>query len=989
MTAHHSRADADTASMGSIVAARRDGDSERRRLESLARYDVDLGAPDPLFDQLATLAAGTAGTPFALITIVDEQTQWLLGAHGLGAHGLDRTTVQRDASFCTHTIDAAQAGGVTAPMVLQISDTLLDPRTADSLFVLDAPHIRFYAGVPLISRDGAALGTICVLDTEPRALSAERLSALQSLAGVAVAALETARHADEIQAAELRFRSLLDTTPTGIVVLRDTEVCYANAALARMLGEPGPAVLIGTDLARRCIDEPLLPAPDEGLFNEAVPAADWPRYWRLRTADGGEVAVEVSHTSIVWAGERAEHVELRDVSAAVAMFGELSDSESRYRQLADNSTDMMTLHAPDGGYLFVSLGSLLLTGYSPAEVEHQGYLDLVHPDDLVGFLDSHIQAHSAGVDRFTVTYRLRHRDGSWVPVESIVRLLSDTEGNLVEFQCNTRDITERVLVEQSRELADRQFRVAMDNAPIGMGLLSLGGRFSEVNRALCQLFGLPESELLAGSLDALTHPDSTAAASGQLAQLVAGDADSLELEMRYRRGDGDYVWALRTVSLVRTHTGEPSYLVVQIQDITAWKTVEETLSRQALSDPLTGLANRLMLTQRLTHALVAAKRRRTSVGLVFIDLDRFKAINDSLGHEAGDSILKQVAERLARSIREEDTAVRLGGDEFVVLCEDLGGLADLRLVAGRIDAALAEPYRLGERAVHMTASIGLSVAAEDDAESLLRHSDAAMYEAKRRGRGRTEIYDPTSHSDSHDALTVEQELHRAVAGDELRVHYQPVVSILNGSVIAHEALVRWQHPTRGLLAPVDFLTVAEDGPLILAIGEWVLRRACADTAQVAGTDIGVNVSPRQLNQPGFAELVAEILTESGLDPRRLILEITETSILHASATVLAATAAITALGVRFALDDFGTGQSSLSSLQRLPISFLKIDRSFTSQIGLSPSTERLITGILRLAASMGLSVVAEGVEELEQAEFLQAQGCTDAQGYLYGRPVPL
>ncbi|MGH9302280.1 MAG: putative bifunctional diguanylate cyclase/phosphodiesterase, partial [Acidimicrobiales bacterium] len=442
----------------------------------------------------------------------------------------------------------------------------------------------------------------------------------------------------------------------------------------------------------------------------------------------------------------------------------------------------------------------------------------------------------------------------------------------------------------------------------------------------------------------------------------------------------------------------PQYLIGQVQDITEQHDMRQHLAHAAIHDPLTGLPNRVLFLDRLNMALSRSERSGRRVAVAFLDLDRFKLVNDGLGHAAGDELLQAVAGRLRESLRGENTVARLGGDEFTILFEDIDEESQVLTVAERILAELQRPFELDGSPVFVTASIGV-VSADGSASStgMLRDADTAMYLAKEAGRNRVEVFNDQSHTMALEALHVINELHTALAREEFRLHYQPIVDVATGHVVATEALVRWQHPGRGLVSPDQFIPLAEDCGVIVQLGAWVLRSACEqtaswnNTARMLGIDpieVHVNVSPRQLTSPDFVDLVAATLAGAGIAPGVLCLEVTETTLMsdqQASAQVLHS---LRALGVRISVDDFGTGYSSLAYLKRFPIDSLKVDRSFVDGLGEEAEDSVIVSAIIALAHSLGLSAVAEGVETEIALEELRRLECDRAQGYLLGYPQP-
>ena len=462
--------------------------------------------------------------------------------------------------------------------------------------------------------------------------------------------------------------------------------------------------------------------------------------------------------------------------------------------------------------------------------------------------------------------------------------------------------------------------------------------------------------------------------------------DPMVIEYRLRAHDGRFIWVHDESRVVPDLDGDKPVLQGYLLDVTAGKEAEDQLRHQAFHDPLTGLANRALFTDRVQHALVL----RAGAAVVFLDLDDFKSVNDSLGHLAGDALLQAVARRLSDALTPGDTIARLGGDEFAILVEREGDDAGAEEVAERVIGAFHAPFDLEGREVFITASVGIGVGS--DAEELLRSADVAMYRAKSSGRAQYVVYARRMDDDVIGRLELVSDLRRARVDDEFVLHYQPTVELESGRVVGVEALVRWQHPTRGLLQPSDFIGLAEETGQIVEIGRWVLEEACRQTASwrarlAPDLTVSVNVSARQIQRPNLADDVRAALTTSGLAADALTVEITESALVRRREEMTATVEEVAALGVRLALDDFGTGYSSLSLLRDLPVQTVKIDRSFVQTIDAGPAQRAFVQAIVDLAEALGLTVVAEGIERPDQVAALLRVGCVYGQGFHFARPL--
>jgi diguanylate cyclase (GGDEF)-like protein/PAS domain S-box-containing protein len=806
---------------------------------------------------------------------------------------------------------------------------------------------------------------------------------------------------------------------------------------------------------------------------------------------------------------------------------ELRKSEARYRTVMDAAFDAIVTITPEGIVRWFNRGAERIFGYGAEEVIGQPVTLLMperYRERCLGGLHRYLRTGEARVVGGTTELVGLHKDGSEFAIEMS---LGETHGYGERlFTGIIRDMTERKRTEDALREARDRFRSIFDHAPIGVAVVSLEGRYLQVNRSLCEILGYTEQELQALTWQEITHPDDLAVSSAYARRIVEGEFPRYHLEKRFLHSDGHTVWASLSVSLLRDTEDEPRAFVSQIQDVTERKEVEQViveseerfrslvkyssdiitileadgtvrytspavekvmgykpeeqlgtnafesvhpddrdraletfaevlkrpglhpplefrlphkdgswrylehivnnllddpvvrgvvittrdvternamedqLHHQAFHDPLTGLPNRALFMDRLEHAVTLANRRGSKVAVLFIDLDNFKVINDSLGHNAGDQLLIAVAERLKACLRSEDTAARLGGDEFTILVEDIASVGEVVQIAGRIADILQPPFALEEQEVVPSVSTGiaLSNSAHEQPADLLRHADLAMYRAKHRGKARYEVFEPSMDAHAVERLLLETGLRRALVRQQFRVYYQPIVALENDKITGVEALVRWEHPKRGLLEPEAFLAVAEETGLIVRIGQWVLHEAGKQARiwqqrypSIPPLTVSVNLSTREFFHP---KLVAEVLDESEIDPASLQLEITEGAMKTNSTYSTDRTLRnLKRTGVQLAIDDFGLGYSSLSYLKRFPVDFLKIDRSFIAGLGGGPngaSTKdtEIVKAMIQLTHALGLRVIAEGVETSEQLGRLRNMKCDLAQGNYFSEPLP-
>ncbi|MEO8922176.1 MAG: EAL domain-containing protein, partial [Caldimonas sp.] len=561
-----------------------------------------------------------------------------------------------------------------------------------------------------------------------------------------------------------------------------------------------------------------------------------------------------------------------------------------------------------------------------------------------------------------------------------------------------RDVTDRNRMQNALRASEAKFRSVFDHSAVGIALIEPDGRVVAANPALQQFLGYNADELVNRRLYHLVPDEDADGLAAALAAISDQAIPDLTVEQRYLRRDGEIAWAALTMSRAQdSSSGQALGIIAMVQDIGTRKSLEARLTHQASHDPLTNLANRTLFKQRVEVALQRA-RNRDQVVVMFLDVDNFKAVNDSAGHSAGDQLLVVAASRLLNATRGSDTVARFGGDEFAILLENVRDDDEARIVADRITRTMKQPIQVGEESVTTGVSIGIARLHNDGdgADELIRNADVAMYTAKGSGKGRYQFFEPAMHTAVVDRVELETDLRRAVAAPATSfvLHYQSLVKLETNATVGVEALVRWMHPRRGELQPSEFITVAEETGLIVPLGRWVLREACRqafawwnDLPDEDAMSMAVNISGRQLQDPSFVADVAEALADSGLPPSRLVLEITETVIMHRTEVMMGRLTELKTLGVHLAIDDFGTGYSSLSYLQQFPIDIIKIDRAFIEGMDRDPAGAALTRTIIGLGWTLGLSTVAEGVEHASQRETLAELGCGAAQGLLFARPV--
>ena len=675
------------------------------------------------------------------------------------------------------------------------------------------------------------------------------------------------------------------------------------------------------------------------------------------------------------------------------------DQVARFRSLVHNAAALTLLVMPDGTVDSVSGALTRSLGHDPEAVVGEALLDLVvdADRDVAARALERSAASAPGADHAVVVeVRLRSRRANVdeVPFQlTIVNLVDDPI--VGGFVVSGHDVSDRTAKETELSEALSLLGATLDATADGVLVVDGDGRITRFNKKFADMWRLPRDVLDAGDdnaalsfvLEQLVDPQAFLAKVRELyAHPAAESSDTLDFK------DGRVFERYSTPQRVN---GVIVGRVWSFRDVTATKQLENQLAHQAFHDALTNLPNQTLFRDRVDHALERGQRSGSRVAVLFIDLDDFKTVNDSLGHPAGDQLLASVTDRLQACLRAGDTAARLGGDEFAVLLEDIGGAKDAVDVAERAITALRRPFRIASNEVFTSCSVGIALSDRDSScDQLLRNADLAMYTAKAEGKARYGVFEARMHTAAMERLALDADLRRAHESDEFAVYYQPIVDLRSGAVVALEGLARWQHPTRGLLTPRDFIPVAEETGVIDQIGRRVLSIACRQLAewqqlfaQHRALSVSVNLSPRELVDVALRHHLADVLETTNLDPASLILEITEGAMMRDADTSVVNLWALKDLGVRLAVDDFGTGYSSLTYLQRFPVDILKIDRYFVSGAA-QPDERGLVPAIVRLADTMRLVSLAEGVETAAQAEAMQASGCALAQGFFYAAPMP-
>jgi diguanylate cyclase (GGDEF)-like protein/PAS domain S-box-containing protein len=549
--------------------------------------------------------------------------------------------------------------------------------------------------------------------------------------------------------------------------------------------------------------------------------------------------------------------------------------------------------------------------------------------------------------------------------------------------------------EQSMRTSEDRFRSLVQNSSDTTFVIGDGRAISYASPACQALLGFPPEDIIGRDALSLAHPDDRERVAAQLTARLQASATATTEATQFRMSHADGTWRY-VEAVVTDQRDRPSVsgYVANLRDITERKQVEDQLAHQALHDPLTGLPNRTLILDRAEQMLMRSRREYRPVAALFIDLDNFKDINDTLGHDAGDCILRSVADRLVQALRSSDTVGRLGGDEFVVLVEGPSLASEPSLVADRLREALKEPFQLesfGPLPLRVSASIGIAAGLRDSASDMLRDADIALYEAKGMGKDCAVVFEPKMQHEVLDRLELDMDLRSALGEDQFFLLYQPVFDLTSTAACGVEALLRWRHPTRGVVGPNRIIPLLEETGMIIDVGSWVIREACDQAAKwhrMGYTPrMSVNISMRQLESDGLVEQVADALATSGLAPEFLVLEVTETMLMRDPEATVTRLGRIKGLGVRIAIDDFGTGYSSFANLREFPVDALKIDRSFVAAMANSDESLTLIHSLVELGRALGLETLAEGIEQTSQLEILQAENCQLGQGFLFSRPV--
>lgn len=687
--------------------------------------------------------------------------------------------------------------------------------------------------------------------------------------------------------------------------------------------------------------------------------------------------------SVLW------HGFITDITERKRATLKLLESEARFRTMADSAPVLIWIAGPDKSFHYFNKGWLEFTGRTLQQEVDNGWIANVHPEDFQHCFNTYVTSFDARQE-FRMEYRLRRSDGEyrWLLDHGVP--LYDEQNTFLGYIGSCIDITQRKLAETNLRIASTAFE-----SQEAMLITDKNQVILKVNQAFVRVTGYSVDEAVGNTPKILKSDRQDADFYRAMWQALLKDGH-WQGEIWNQRKNGEIYPEWLNITAVTDDRGQVTNYVASFADITERKSAEDEIQYLAFHDPLTSLPNRRLLLERLKHGIDVERREGKQLALLMLDLDRFKAVNDSLGHQAGDLLLQQVGERISARLREVDLVVRLGGDEFVVLLEDITQPDNAARVAEEIIAELSRPFRLNQNDdVRIGASIGISLYPQhgSKAEMLLDHADAALYHAKDQGRGCYAYFSEELTLAVRERISLENRLRKAIKHGELRMYYQPQVDIASGRIVGAEALLRWQDPVEGLISPSRFIPIAEETSLIVEIGEWVLFETCRQGRQ--WLDMGLppiilaaNVSPYQFRRSDISALMVKVLSETGFPARQLELEITESGLMENQNRTMRMLDSLHSQGIRLAIDDFGTGYSSLTYLKHFPLDVLKIDKSFIEDIPHNKDDMEIAATIVAMAHTLGFKVLAEGVETLEQLAFLERQNCDLYQGYLRSQPLP-
>lgn len=805
-------------------------------------------------------------------------------------------------------------------------------------------------------------------------------------------ALAQQQLSDALWRSEQRYKLLFKRSPIPMWVydLENYQFLAVNDMMLKTYGYSREELLGMTIFDIRPDDE------RERLKNTLAKASGEIRamgLWRHRRRDGSELMVEIHAQGFEYEGRPARLVVAQDVTERAHTQDALRGSEQRWQRAIDAISDGLWEWNVIQGTVFYSRRAKEMLGYRDGEFENfEHWSSALHPDDKARVLKENADHVAGRISQYECDYRLRHKDGSYRWIRARGRAVErDENGIAILIVGSHTDITDRHAAEEHQRLAAQVFEHSHD----AILILDRELRTVSVNPRFTELSGYRPEELIGQSPIRLAIQDQPEAFFDAIREQVR-QTGFWNGEVVNRTKTGDELILHEAISAVRDGDGSPRYYIIVASDITERKQSQQRIQFLAQFDALTALPNRALLHDRLSQAITRAEQESRLVGVLALDIDRFKNVNDSLGHRIGDLLLIDIARRLEQTLREGDTIARLGADAFALVLPALKVPENAARVAEKVHNALQHPFDIQGHLLTVSASIGISLYPNDgtQADILLRNADAAMYHAKDQGRANFQYYTADLNAQALEALAIENALRTAIAESQLVLHYQPQFSLRGHRLVGAEALVRWPHPERGMLSPALFIPLAEERGLIGLLGEWTLRCACRQLRQwlndgLEAVPVAVNLSALQFRDRQLADKIAAILREADVPPELLHLEITESALIQDLETTLNTLRQLTELGCQLAIDDFGTGYSSLSYLRRFPIHKLKIDRSFINELSSSSDAAAITETVITMAKSLRLKVIAEGVETEAQRRLLADLGCDELQGFLLGRPMPV